>query len=297
MIRHWDGTRWRLSYRAPARASLLDLDAIATDDVWAVGSIAVAGGGNAFAVHWDGTAWMQSTLPPTPPGYPQVSYVSSISSDQVLAYGYSEDGEALHPFSFWWDGTSWTAPTGVLADLTLIDADGPHDAWGIGYSGTFNFFTAHWNGHQWEQVPLGKVPDHELDSVSAISPDDVWLTGVGDSGSFTAHWSGKRWAIVPAGLPQDQTVYMTVDATAPDDVWLAGTNVTAHKAVLEHWDGLAWSPVDDPGSQHANGTMPDVSAVSSTDVWATGSWLDADGISHRVLENWDGATWTEYHHA
>ena len=252
----------------------------------------------AFAVHWDGSAWSVSPLPDEPAGYARITSVTSISSDQVLATGIVSNGEALDRFDLWWDGSSWTTPTGVLGTLTRLDADGPHDAWGIGYTGAFVFFTAHWNGRVWKEVAQGEIPRHELDSISAVAPDDVWMTGVTDNGTgFTAHWAGTRWQLVPNQVPPGGVTYLTVDATAADDAWLAGTNASTQTPVFEHWDGSTWSPVDDPGSRHVTGAMPDVSAISSSDVWATGSWQDDNGASHRVLEHWDGTSWTTYHHA
>ncbi len=58
------------------------------------------------------------------------------------------------------------------------------------------------------------------------------------------------------------------------------------RALIEHWDGRAWTIVENPAPQptaNAGGTALDaVSGSGPNDVWA---------IGNRLIEHWDGASW------
>src|SRR5438067_6126272 len=62
LILHWNGSSWASA--APPDVSysewLFAVDAVATDDVWAVGWAAERRHNHALIEHWDGSAWTQS---------------------------------------------------------------------------------------------------------------------------------------------------------------------------------------------------------------------------------------------
>jgi hypothetical protein len=86
---------------------------------------------------------------------------------------------------------------------------------------------------------------------------------------------------------------------APNNVWAVG-NINIGQAnpnqIIEHFDGTKWSvspgPVFKPTDQHA---LDGVSAISPTDMWATGSILTLIGgsqIAFPLFEHFDGTSWT-----
>jgi hypothetical protein len=58
VIEHWNGQAWTVyPYPAGALGELDDILALASNDLWAVGTIRGSSGWNTLALHWDGTAW------------------------------------------------------------------------------------------------------------------------------------------------------------------------------------------------------------------------------------------------
>lgn len=86
---------------------------------------------------------------------------------------------------------------------------------------------------------------------------------------------------------------------SPTDVWAVGTHDHRrfpHASTLyaSHWDGTAWTTYPTPNPGQFFNQVWDIDAISSTDVWAVGSYSDiADGPSHTLVLHWDGATWSE----
>lgn len=139
LILHWDGTRWN-DVPAPAGTGPARLAAISGTgprDLWAVGSKAREGGGNAapMVAHWDGTSWTEATgLPDL--GDAQLNTVYAASRDQVWATVEVESG-VNHFLHF--DGRTWkTVPVPGPRAINLryfyrgIDGTGPDDIWASG---------------------------------------------------------------------------------------------------------------------------------------------------------------------
>jgi hypothetical protein len=120
-----------------------------------------------------------------------------------------------------------------------------------------------------------------LDSIDALSPDDVWAIGLvfgaTSIGSEILHWNGVKWyrENVPFG-----TLY-GLDAVSSNDVWAVGNE--GRSALTMHWNGKKWSvqsnvPVLD-------GEFSAV-AVIGDDVWAAGYVIDIPLIMHLVDGHW-----------
>ncbi len=85
-----------------------------------------------------------------------------------------------------------------------------------------------------------------------------------------------------------------VSSTSAADAWAVGYADSGDlpTAVVQHWDGAAWSAVDShaPGSNNA---FYDVAALAGSDAWVVGDRLKSRAASSVALaEHWDGATWT-----
>jgi photosystem II stability/assembly factor-like uncharacterized protein len=136
----------------------------------------------------------------------------------------------------------------------------------------------------------------DLATVSASSGNDIWA--VGQSG---VHFDGTKWtAFAMPHIAGDLTSGLTgVADLAPNNVWAVG-NINISQAnpnqIIEHFDGTKWSvspgPVFKPTDQPA---LDGVSAISPTDMWATGSILTLIGGSQfafPLFEHFDGTSWT-----
>jgi len=195
---HWDGTTWSVADvpEAPLGNNIFyGVDAVATDDVWAVG-IRSAGGLNFQPLidHWDGTAWSIVRVSPPPGTLNQLFGVSGTGPDDAWAVGfYGESG--VFPLFEHWDGTAWT------------QVDGP---------------------------PLPEQRD-ELFSVSSLSTADAWAVGKRISGSYshplTMHWDGAQWNVIAAPHPGTTSGLDSVSASSGSDLWTVGSYLPPGSAI------------------------------------------------------------------
>jgi hypothetical protein len=163
----------------------------------------------------------------------------------------------------------------------------------------------------WTQVPSPSpgtgVFNAFFSGVSAISATDAWAVGQDSANpqhtiqTLAEHWYGTEWAAVKtANRRNSENQLNGVAAISANDVWAVGYTSSSSRSVditlVEHWNGTRWSIVPSPNVQTGFGdsnVLKAVSAVSSTDVWATG-WAidDARGGIDMLFEHWDGTRWS-----
>ncbi len=159
----------------------------------------------------------------------------------------------------------------------------------------------------WDVVPLQPGSANLVD-VTALSAHDVWAAGFAvnqeiiDGRPYTTfepqvqHGDGVTWSAVPtAPLGKDvHAQFAGIAAAAPDRIWAVGHVWEPHaqvRSLIEHWNGVTWTrvPADDmPDAGHA---LSDVAAVGAADVWAVGTFANAEN-SGPVAQHWDGVRWT-----
>jgi hypothetical protein len=251
LIEQFDGTSWSVvpsPNRGPGASFLTGVTAVASNDVWAVGTRDLTSGGQAPLVeHWDGTAW---SYVPSPyfHGSPQtvLSDVSAVSSTDVWAVGtYYAGKHQYQPLAEHWDGTSWSK---VLAASP-----------GVGFS---------------------------FSSLTALAADDVWAVGYSSNGSgpFAEHWDGSSWSIVTTTNPGSNSVFLGV-AAAGGSVYAAGsTDPGPENTLAEVWNGTSFQVMSTP---NVNGTRFDNAlygaASDGTTVWAVGQHGTHHGM-HTLVE-------------
>ena len=69
-------------------------------------------------------------------------------------------------------------------------------------------------------------------------------------------------------------------------------NTQNESTLVEHWDGVSWSVIASPDPDILFNRLYSVSAVSTNDVWAVGSYLNSNGAYPTLVEHWDGSTWS-----
>jgi hypothetical protein len=135
---------------------------------------------------------------------------------------------------------------------------------------------------------------NDLHSASGSSSKDIWAVG-----QTAIHYNGTKWtAFTVPKINGDNTSRLggVVDL-APNNVWAVGLiNIGEGDTnqIIEHFDGAKWSvstgptflPTDEPSLE--SGT-----AISPSDIWATGFILTNDGQSlFPLFEHYDGTSWT-----
>jgi hypothetical protein len=212
-------------------------------------------------------------------------------------------------------GTTWQVdpspqPAGsTTTGLSGVFAASSTEAFAVGQTRTaasgdgFGALIEEWNGTSWSVVPgVSTSPsDSSLGGVSGSGPDDVWAVGSQPGGSLFEHWNGTSWSEVAAPSNQPTGSVGVVSADSPDDAWAGGAaekvndpHDAGDTALLEHWNGTAWSVV--PGAVDTTGTplssgIAQVSADSPTDAWALATMQKGRG-SQAVVEHWNGTSWS-----
>ncbi|HEV3039130.1 MAG TPA: hypothetical protein VHA33_15225 [Candidatus Angelobacter sp.] len=94
-----------------------------------------------------------------------------------------------------------------------------------------------------------------LFGVAAITDTDVWAVGSQEDANgvwhaLTEHWNGSAWSVVnavDAGANGNQ--FYAVKALATNNIYAVGQQSGAgfpSQALIEHWNGTAWSVVASP---------------------------------------------------
>ncbi len=246
--------------------------------------------------------------------------VSAISANDIWAVGTNDYG-GTYPgcatLTLHWDGQAWTripSPNvGTFYDCSAllgVDAVSSNEVWAVGYvdttaPGTLTLIE-HWDGVQWSIVPSPSLSntDNVLESVTAISSNDVWAVGYftavsGTTGypqTLALHWNGTQWSTIPTpNSPSDHDRFWAVSAISSNDVWAVGaTAQNANGALIEHWNGSQWSivPSPIPPCTDCGYILYGVAAISSNDVWAAGTVVYFGGGEYTLIEHWDGSQWS-----
>jgi hypothetical protein len=185
---HWDGAGWAL---VPAPKGSIGANvfhggaAVASDDVWAVGSREYLGlNYQPLIEHWDGSTWTVADVP-FPPGDENLLFgAMAWAADDVWAVGFYAEFQA-HALVFHWDGTAWTQirlPTGREGtELFGVDASSPSDVWAVGFGFHSDLVTSpfaiHFDGNRWSLDSPFVSDQSVLNAVDVLSSSDLWAVG------------------------------------------------------------------------------------------------------------------------
>jgi hypothetical protein len=116
------------------------------------------------------------------------------------------------------------------------------------------------------------------------------------------HYNGTAWSIVKTVNTAEPTGLNGVTAISANNAWAVGngfnnvhdvTASVANKAVIEHWNGTAWSIVTSPAGLIS---VDRISAASATDIWASGQAPQQTiaGVPVPVAKtlHWNGTAWS-----
>jgi len=241
--------------------------------------------------------------------------VAASSATDAWAVGYKSIGRnPSFTLIEHWNGTRWTrvaSPSpGEGAVLSGVVAFSRHNAWAVGSGSSDKVLIEHWTGSRWLVAPTGASPG-TLNSISAISPSDMWAAGCGDpacaSTTLIEHWNGRNWKRVPSPNPggtgvRHSSVLLGISAISRSNVWAVGYfNKTglhgfAPRTLVEHWNGTSWKQVSSPnpgGPQEMN-TLNGVVATSAKAAMAVGDVRNVRNSSvtdHPLAMRWNGVRW------
>lgn len=330
MIKHWDGVNWQRVTSPSPRVShvtaLADIDAVAADDVWAVGIVNLETSKTEGLIQrWDGTKWSITDVVKVRERYgSQLEAISADATTDAWAVGEALGTGGSSTLILHWNGITWertASPSPSGATLTSMSARSPTDVWAVGSMG-FNSKTLvlHYDGHRWSRVSSPNPPskgDTYLNGVTALGPRDVWAVGNYDtrrtgtpSAALVEHWDGESWSLVAApspGGPDSSTYLRDISAVGHRDVWAVGDYVPRpvqglHRTLVERWNGNRWTKVASPNKPGApSDSLEGVSARSGGDAWAVGSAASGcmcptpaqpgSAEPGLLIEHWNGNRW------
>ncbi|MHC5113166.1 MAG: hypothetical protein ACYTGP_01900 [Planctomycetota bacterium] len=302
---------------APAGArAIINVEARSSDDAWAIGYF---NPNPKDLIRWDGTTWSAFLTDGLCNEYAAMSIeaLTLVGSEHVLVSARASTG----PFSsdqimLLWDGQGWDncqtltlepnimgaprngAPNAIVApsieDAWILgQASGSGDATGEAY------LVVHWDGSDLTEETTSGGPGNAMKAFRdgiAFASNDIWavgqyrIIGAGTPGyhASTYHYDGTSWDYIPnpaEPLCCQSTDLNTVAGVAPDDVWAAGSY--GIEPLFMHWDGSSWSIV--PGPAGATGTIYEMVAIASDDVWAVDT---LNGTGFGQFYHWDGTAWS-----
>jgi len=153
-----------------------------------------------------------------------------------------------------------------------------------------------------------------LTGVVALSPCDIWATGVPGVNTQAAtvtdllHWNGAAWTLHTSDtVPASLLPLPSITATSASDVWVAGSalidvnpeGLGDAQTLIAHWNGRALSRVTspDPGALPGVNLLSGVSATARNNAWAVGFYSvfdssDDTSKTYPLAEHWNGSAWT-----
>ncbi len=184
-------------------------------------------------------------------------------------------------------GAGWfvvTSPNASVNDnvLQAVAAVSTNKVWAVGYAVHGNSksnvvkrtLIERYYGTSWHIVgsPNVGTGDNVLTGVAVISGEDVWAVGHSSNGGLVLHFDGLRWHIFSA---PSACTFNAVTAIAATDLWAVGN--MAYQPCAEHFDGTNWTLVHTPSMGSSDNILLGVSASSSTNVWAVGTYCTGNG--------------------
>ncbi len=239
--------------------------------------------------------------------------IAAISSHDAWAVGAANAiNEQGNPLTEHWNGKRWSVvpspkPNASFSYLQGVSAVNKDNVWAVGTTGDIQTVIEHWNGKRWSIVASPNAPDPHpngsLDSVVAISANDVWAAGFYTDTTINAvktlveHWNGKAWGIVPTPNPTSFNMLYSITAVSANNVWAVGSYTFpingGSVALVEHWNGQQWSVVSTPSITSSNNVLLlSISALSAKDIWAVGSYNTSNYTSNTLVEHWNGTQWS-----
>ncbi|MDQ3930629.1 MAG: hypothetical protein M3328_15970, partial [Chloroflexota bacterium] len=286
---HWNGTDWTPvpnSAVSEGYSTLMDVVAVTTSEVWAVGF----NDRGLIALRWNGSTWEQT---PTPePGFPDSPYVPDLFAV-----------DATRPGDIWAVGNYYIARDPSAYRSLMLRYNDPCTT-------PANTPTATTTSNsscqgEWQQVTSPNAGlsggANVLLGVDARTTDDVWAVGyysdtLGTEQPLVERWNGVQWLTVPSPSVNRGRLY-SVTAVSATDAWAVGSYRTAEdveRYLIMRWNGITWNTVQGPdlGSNPSN--LRSVTAVSANDIWAVGYYLAPGTYSGSSLAlHWNGSQWSQ----
>jgi hypothetical protein len=197
---------------------------------------------------------------------------------------------------------------GMDNNLAAVSAGSATDVWAIGSyvpvtAGILQAMGEHYDGTSWTEFPLPNVGPNEnsLLGASELPSGHTWAVGYFVNAEYKQqtlieHFDGTSWTVVPSPSPGAlQNILYGVAAISESDAMAVGASEDANglwHTLAERWNGSAWTVVPTVDSGSSGNQLYAVTAVSSTNVYATGQQSGAGFPNTMLVEQWNGSAWS-----
>jgi len=173
-------------------------------------------------------------------------------------------------------------PLSAQQSLNAVWGSGPNDIWTVGSAPV----ALHWDGHAWNEVPVGVKLEGSLEGIWGSGPRDVFAVG---GGGMILHFGGESWTRMQSPSSEE---LVAVGGRGPRDVYAIAQSENDRQAPqLLHYDGTAWTATPLPFPFRATGL-----AVAGGEVVVAGFvYFDPQPKERRqvgVVARWSGGRWT-----
>jgi hypothetical protein len=278
---HWNGADWR-PWPLPAGLSgfIVAADASSAGNVWAVG--------DGYALRWNGLKW---TVAKTWDPAGETTSVAAISPSDVWVFGSSfSGGTGLGTWHY--NGRLWIKATGPATAIYRASAISRHDVWAI-TTGPRGGSVVRYDGLTWRRVSTADaaLAGTQLNDVLALSPGNVWVSGVqptsGANGHLVlAHWDGTRWKRFVAPWEVQQPERFAPDGAGGIWIPVVTGGSTPATWILHLSHARAWTRTRIAAGPGAGVGVGDLALVpGTTTVWGAGGLLTTAGGDAAIWEH------------
>ena len=305
LVEHWNGSSWKI-VKTPALVGDR-LDGVTATSATNVTITADTWGASVIVLHFNGTSWTRTVLPPTPEPLAQPDATALSATDVwVGALSNNDTSGVQDTYLEHWNGIGWQSilvKVGqVLDDRSFVVAVHPisdSDVWfdtsevivTVGQPDQIFGVVYQWNGSTvldrgtGPQSPAGQrswaVDLHDIGSSSA---NDVWVSGAWwstNANPLAGQWQGGTgWSSPVMNFYALRHAVWGIAVASPSNVWTVGYRYSTSAPgpyggpavynLLEHWNGVSWQEWGGPNPTN-NNTLNAVAAVPhSSQFWAVG---------------------------
>ena len=289
LIEQWDGTSWTIvaSPNPSGTNTFPDLSDVACPSAtacYAAGYYTQGRTMKSIIERWDGAKWSMVTSPDVEA---DITHLACPTATDCFAVGtaHKDANGAFHNVVLRGGTGSWSIvpyaanePGGdVIRDIACAN---PSMCFVVGYNGSKNPVTIEqWNGTGWTKLtlPLLILPDSTLSDVACAG---TVCFGVGHSsaplGTPTKTLIVRRtpsgWKVVTSPNPTGGRQVALTGVSCPSTTLCFAVGTWDLKALIERWNGKAWSIVPSPKNLPYGGELTDVSCASAKFCFAVGSF-------------------------
>ena len=284
--------------------------AVSGSDLYVGGRFSQAGDVSANRVaRWNGSSWT-SLGSGSSNGVGSSVFALAVSGNDLYVGGqFTQAGGLPANRVAHWNGGTWASlggaegGNGVNGEVRALAVSGSDLYVGGGFSqvgGLPANSIARWNGSSW--ASLGTGSSNGVNSyvrALAVSGSDLYVGGDfvqagGLAASGVARWNGTSWASLGTGSSNGVNISVRALAVSGSDLYVGGYSIPRAGGLsvnnIARWNGSSWASLS-VGSSNELNSFVFALAVSGSDLYVGGDFIQAGGVPANNVARWNGSSW------